>query len=162
MPDAKISTQTGITWCAACKYKPDAPDGGSFSEKSASSSSRAAFVGRNKTLCQEASVAGNIVDSYQGPKWNSAKMFLVTRPDGERIEYRHPLDRGEFFNNSFVTASPDRQWIVSGEFGTQKRLQVFPAPLLNRSTPPNGGELPQAGQINLSRPVKNIGAAQDK
>jgi hypothetical protein len=99
---------------------------------------------------------GNIVDSYQGRKWNSPKMFLVTRPDGKRIEYRHPLDRGEFFNNSFVTVSPDRQWIVSGEFGTQKRLQVFPAPLLNRSTPPGGGELPQAGQIDLSRPVKNI------
>jgi hypothetical protein len=99
---------------------------------------------------------GDIFDAYQGKKWNSPKMFLVTLPNGKRIEYRHPLDRGELFNNSFAAVSPDKQWMISGEFGLQKRLQVFPAPLLNHSTPSNGGELPQAGQIELSRPVKNI------
>jgi hypothetical protein len=99
---------------------------------------------------------GDTFDSYQGPKWNSAKMFLVTLPNGKRIEYRHALDRGELFNNSFVAVSPDKRWIVSGEFGLQKRLQVFPAPLLNPSTPANGGALPQAGQITLDPPVTNI------
>jgi hypothetical protein len=41
-------------------------------------------------------------------------MFPVTRRDGNRLEYRHQLDPGELFNNSFVAVSPDRQWLVSG------------------------------------------------
>jgi hypothetical protein len=98
---------------------------------------------------------GDIFDSYQGKKWNSAKMFLVTLANGKRIEYRHLLDQGELFNNSFVALSLDDQWMVSGEFGVQKRLQVFPAPLLNHSTSPDR-TLPQAGQINLDHPVTNI------
>ncbi|MFE9611431.1 hypothetical protein [Streptomyces sp. NPDC006012] len=101
---------------------------------------------------------GHVFDSYQGSKAGSAKMFLVTKPDGTRLEYRHRLDPGELFNNSFATVSPDHQWLVSGEFGVQKRLQVFPAPLLNKSTPAKGGELPQAAEITLDRPVKDIQA----
>jgi hypothetical protein len=52
--------------------------------------------------------------------------------------------------------SPDGQWLVSGEWGDQSRLQVFPAPLLNPSAPPACGPLPQAGQITLDRPVHDI------
>jgi len=46
--------------------------------------------------------------------------------------------------------------VVSGEFGTRKRLQVFPAPLLNKSTPRNGGALPQVGEITLDRTVGDV------
>ncbi|MFB7510453.1 MULTISPECIES: hypothetical protein [Streptomyces] len=100
--------------------------------------------------------AGYAFDAYQGPRENSAKMFLVTTPEGKRLEYRHGLDAGELFNNSFAAVSPDHQWLVSGEFGVRKRLQVFPAPLLNKTTPLNGGALPQAGEITLDRPVKDV------
>ncbi len=59
-------------------------------------------------------------------------------------------------NNSFPTVSPDGQWLVSGEWGDQNRLQVFPAPLLNPATPATGGSLAQAGQISLDKPVRDI------
>ncbi|MFJ5220776.1 hypothetical protein ACIP98_39670 [Streptomyces sp. NPDC088354] len=95
-------------------------------------------------------------DSYQGPKENSPKMFLVTDGAGKRLEYRHSLDPGELFNNSFDTVSPDGQWMVSGEFGIQRRLQVFPTPVLNKSTLSDGGPLKQAGPINLDVDVQNI------
>ncbi|WP_405592237.1 hypothetical protein [Streptomyces sp. NBC_01190] len=96
---------------------------------------------------------GSTFDAYE--RKGSGKMFLVTTAGGKRLEFRHALDRGELFNNSFVTVSPDGQWIVAGEFGAQKRLQVFPAPLLNTSTSP-GANLPQAGQVTLDHVVDNI------
>jgi hypothetical protein len=95
---------------------------------------------------------GSTFDAYE--RKNSGKMFLLTT-DGKRLEFRHALDHGELFNNSFVTVSPDGQWIVAGEFGAQKRLQVFPAPQLNKSTSPSAN-LPQAGQITLDHVVDNI------
>ncbi|WP_406375201.1 hypothetical protein OG788_35915 [Streptomyces sp. NBC_00647] len=99
---------------------------------------------------------GYVFDAYQGPDTATSKMFAVTTPAGKRSEYVHPLDPGEKLNNSFATVSPDGQWLVSGEWGDQNRLQVFPAPLLNPSAPPAGGPLPQAGQITLDRPVRDI------
>jgi hypothetical protein len=83
-------------------------------------------------------------------------MFAVTTPAGKRFEYVHPLNPGEKLNNSFASVSPDDQWLVSGEWGLQTRLQVFPAPLLNPSTPPAGGELKEAGQITLDKPVRDL------
>ncbi|MFE7401611.1 hypothetical protein [Streptomyces sp. NPDC057557] len=35
-------------------------------------------------------------------------------------------------------------------------MQVLPAPLLKKSTPSDGGDLPQAGEITLDRPVTDI------
>ncbi|MEU6178838.1 hypothetical protein [Streptomyces coeruleorubidus] len=99
---------------------------------------------------------GHVFDAYQGPDTATSKMFAVTTPGGKRYEYVHPLNPGEKLNNSFATVSPDEQWLVSGEWGTQNRLQVFPAPLLNPSTPPTGGELKEAGQISLDKPVRDI------
>ncbi|MEW2167234.1 hypothetical protein AB0912_30180 [Streptomyces sp. NPDC007084] len=99
---------------------------------------------------------GHVFDAYQGPDSATSKMFAVTTPAGKRYEYVHPLDPGEKLNNSFATVSPDGQWLVSGEWGDQDRLQVFPAPLLNPSTPRTGGTLPQAGQISLDRPVRDV------
>ncbi|TGA86384.1 hypothetical protein E2651_41225, partial [Streptomyces sp. MZ04] len=77
---------------------------------------------------------GHTVDAYQGGDDAKSKMFAVTTPDGKRHLYEHQLDAGEKLNNSFASVSPDNQWLVSGEWGDQSRLQVFPAPLLNPST----------------------------
>ncbi|MEV5436900.1 hypothetical protein AB0K80_12840 [Streptomyces sp. NPDC052682] len=99
---------------------------------------------------------GYVVDAYQGADAATSKMFTVTTPAGRRLEYVHPLNPGEKVNNSFAAVSPDGQWLVAGEWGEQRRLQVFPAPLLNPSTPQAGGELKEAGQISLDRPVRDI------
>ncbi|MGW7065449.1 hypothetical protein ACWGII_04215 [Streptomyces sp. NPDC054855] len=100
--------------------------------------------------------AGHTVDAYQGGDDAKSKMFAVTTPGGKRYLYEHQLDAGEKLNNSFAAVAPGNQWLVSGEWGDQNRLQVFPAPLLNSSTPPTGGALPQAGQISLDKPVRDI------
>ncbi|MDF3302085.1 hypothetical protein [Streptomyces tropicalis] len=99
---------------------------------------------------------GYVFDAYQGPDSATSKMYAVTTPAGQRYEYVHRLDPGEKLNNSFAAVSPDAQWLVSGEWGDQDRLQVFPAPLLNASTPRAGGALPQAPQITLDKPVRDI------
>ncbi|WP_229924557.1 hypothetical protein [Streptomyces sulfonofaciens] len=99
---------------------------------------------------------GYVFDAYQGGDTATKKMFAVTTQDGTRYLYEHPLDAGEKLNNSFAAVSPDAQWLVSGEWGDQGRLQVFPAPLLNPATPATGGTLPQAGQITLDHPVRDI------
>ena len=99
---------------------------------------------------------GYVFDAYQGGDSATSKMFAVTTPGGQLYEYTHPLDSGEELNNSFATVSPDAQWLVAGEWGDESRLQVFPAPLLNPSTPATGGTLAQAGQISLDRTVNNV------
>ncbi|WP_369274649.1 hypothetical protein AB5J55_36120 [Streptomyces sp. R11] len=99
---------------------------------------------------------GHVFDAYQGPDTATSKMFAVTTPAGKRYEYVHRLNPGEKLNNSFATVSPDGQWLVSGEWGDQRRLQVFPAPLLNPATPPTGGDLKEAWQISLDKPVRDI------
>ncbi|GGJ50918.1 hypothetical protein [Streptomyces brasiliensis] len=99
---------------------------------------------------------GHVFDAYQGADDATSKMYAVTTPSGQRFDYVHQLNPGEKVNNSFATVSPDGQWLVSGEWGDQNRLQVFPAPLLNPSTPRRGGTLAEAGQISLDRPVRDI------
>lgn len=99
---------------------------------------------------------GSVFDAYQGADTATSKMYAVTTPGGKRYDYVHPLDPGEKVNNSFAAVSPDGQWLVSGEWEVQDRLQVFPAPLLNPATPRTGGALAQAGQISLDRPVRDI------
>ena len=99
---------------------------------------------------------GYTFDAYQGADTATSKMFAVTTPAGKRYEYVHQLNPGEKVNNSFATVSPDGQWLVSGEWGDQNRLQVFPAPLFNPATPPKGGALKEAWQITLDKPVRNI------
>jgi len=99
---------------------------------------------------------GYVFDAYQGGDSATSKMFEVTTPSGSTYDYTHPLDSGELLNNSFATVSPDSQWLVEGEWGTMNRLQVFPAPLTNSSTPATGGTLPQAGQITLDQNVDDI------
>jgi hypothetical protein len=101
-------------------------------------------------------VNGYVYDAYQGGDSATSKMFEVTTPSGQTYDYTHPLDAGELLNNSFAAVSPDAQWLVEGEWGTVGRLQVFPAPLTNPSTPATGGTLPQAGQITLDRQVTDV------
>jgi hypothetical protein len=100
--------------------------------------------------------AGYTFDAYQGGDGATSKMFEVTTPSGQAYDYTHPLDAGEALNNSFAAVSPDAQWLVAGEWGTMDRLQVFPAPLTNPSTPARGGTLAQAGQISLDRSVQDV------
>lgn len=99
---------------------------------------------------------GYVFDAYQGADTATSKMYAVTTPSGQRYAYTHRLNPGEKVNNSFAAVSPDAEWLVSGEWGDQSRLQVFPAPLLNPSTPARGGDLPEAGQITLDKPVRDI------
>jgi hypothetical protein len=78
---------------------------------------------------------GIIFDAYQGPSSARSKMFIVTTPSGGRFEYRHTLARGELYNNSFVTISPDTQWMVAGEWGTMSHLQIYPTPHSTKRLP---------------------------
>ncbi len=102
------------------------------------------------------SVRGYIFDAYQGPSSGSSKMFLVTTPSGDSFEYVHTLVPGELYNNSFAAISPDTQWMVAGEWGTMSHLQIYPTPVLNHQTPPDGGPLPLAGYIELDHDVNDI------
>jgi hypothetical protein len=99
---------------------------------------------------------GYVFDDYQGGDDATSKMFEVTTPSGRTYDYTHPLDPGELLNNSFAAVSPDSRWLVAGEWGEMDRLQVFPAPLTNPSTPAAGGTLAQAGQITLDTPVDDV------
>jgi hypothetical protein len=102
------------------------------------------------------SVHGYVFDAYQGSSSGGSKMFLVTTPSGTIFEYRHTLVPGELYNNSFVTISPDTQWMVAGEWDTMSHLQIYPTPLLNRKSPSHGGSLPLAGYIKLDHKVNDI------
>lgn len=102
------------------------------------------------------SAGGYIFDAYQGPSSGHTKMFLVTTPSGQSFEYVHTLVRGELYNNSFAAISPDRLWMVSGEWGTMRHLQIYPTPLLNHRTSARGGPLRLDGYIKLNHPVNNI------
>jgi hypothetical protein len=104
-----------------------------------------------------------VFDAYQRSGDAHSKLYEVVTPVGDRYDYDHPLDTAldppESFNNSFAAVSPDGQWMVSGEWGAKKRLLVFPTPLLNPTTPRNGGPLELAGTIELDKPVRNMQGA---
>ena len=102
------------------------------------------------------SVNGYVFDAYQGPSSGTSKMFLVTTPSGQSLEYLHALVPGELYNNSFVAVSPDRQWMIAGEWGTMSHLQIYPTPLLNHKTSPHGGALRLDGYIKLDHKVNDI------
>ncbi len=102
------------------------------------------------------SVHGYVFDAYQGPSTGNSKMFLVTTPSGQSLEYLHTLVPGELYNNSFDAVSPDAQWMVAGEWETMNHLQIYPTPLLNHKTSPHGGSLPLAGYIRLDHKVNDI------
>jgi hypothetical protein len=102
------------------------------------------------------SIRGYIFDAYQGPSSGNSKMFLVTTPSGQSFEYVHTLVKGELYNNSFVSVSPDTLWMVAGEWGTMDHLQVYPTPLLNHRVRQGGGALQLAGYIRLDHKINDI------
>lgn len=106
------------------------------------------------------SAAGYVVDAIQTSgnvaATAHAKLFRVTRPDGGHVDYVHQDVAGEATNNSWAAISPDRRWMLSGEYGTMTRFLVFPTPLLNAATPAGGGALPLAATVTLDRPVTNV------
>lgn len=98
---------------------------------------------------------GYLIDPYQTGRDRDEKAFLVTAPDGHRTLYVHALINGEEANNSFVAIAPDGQFLVSGEWGTMRRLLVFPTPLLNRHTS-SRANLPLAAIITLNHQVGDV------
>ncbi len=102
------------------------------------------------------SIHGYVFDAYQGPGSGNSKMFLVTTPEGKVVVYVHRLVPRELYNNSFAAVSPDDQWMVAGEWETMSHLQIYPTPILNRRTAPNGGSLKLAGFIKLDHMVNDI------
>lgn len=100
--------------------------------------------------------AGYLLDAYQGHHWMHTKLFGLTAPNGRRTYYPHALVPGESFHNSFVAIAPGGQWFVSGEWGTIRRLLVFPMPAMNRAAPSPGHNLPLAAVITLTRPMRNV------
>ncbi|MGP3927977.1 hypothetical protein [Streptomyces sp. 8N616] len=102
----------------------------------------------------DASYDGHYIEPYQRDD-GGAKMFRVQAPDGSWSEYTHELVSGEALNNSFVTISPDGQWMVSGEWGTTTRLLVFPTPGIHPATSPSA-DLPYGFAINLDHAVRDV------
>ncbi|MBR7828276.1 hypothetical protein KDK95_18320 [Actinospica sp. MGRD01-02] len=103
------------------------------------------------------SASGYIIDAYQNSSSSSnEKMFQVTTPSGATYQYVHTLVPGELYNNSFDAISPDRQWMVSGEWGTMSHLQIYPTPLLNPTTSQDGGSLDLSGYIQLDHQVNDV------
>lgn len=97
----------------------------------------------------DVTATGGTLDAYQRGD-GAAKLFALTAADGQRLDFAHPLAKGEALNNSFATVSPDQHWIVSGEWGVMHRLLVFPLP--SEST----DALPLVSTIRLDVPVDRI------
>ena len=100
--------------------------------------------------------SGYVVYPYQAEQASQGKLYLVVTPDGHSYRYTHALAPGEEINNSFAAISPDGQWLVSGEWGVENRLLIFPMPILNSATSPTGGTLPLVGTINLGSPTRDL------
>jgi hypothetical protein len=106
---------------------------------------------------------GDVFDAFQAGRATAAtgssgaKMFRVTTAAGRATDFVHRLVPGEAINNSFAAISPDGQWMVSGEWNTERRLLVFPTPLVNPAAPVSrAGDLPLAATISLDRPVRDV------
>jgi hypothetical protein len=101
------------------------------------------------------SAAGYLLDAYQGGPAATAKMFRLTAPDGSTVQLVHRLVPGEQYHNSFAAIAPGGRWFVSGEWGTVRRLLVFPMPTLPVHAT-GVVNLPLAGVIALDRPVRDV------
>ena len=95
-----------------------------------------------------------IFDAYQGSPSSNEKLYEVTSPKGDVLDFVHRLVPGEDYNNSFATITPDGRWMVSGEWGEMTRLLVFPAPVINPAVTTRVLEL--APSVRLDRPVRDL------
>jgi len=103
-------------------------------------------LGLNHVGDEDIDRSGFVYDAYEDDHPNPiTKLFTITAPNGRVSDYPHPLARGEEFNNSFVTVSPDDRWLVSGEWNTERRLLL----LSNPKGRPSGSSIPLAGTIAL-------------
>jgi hypothetical protein len=98
---------------------------------------------------------GWLVTPFQGGPHTNAKLFQVRAPHGAVSLAVHSLTPGEETNNSFAAVTPDGLWTVSGEWGAERRLLVFPTPLINPSSSA-GSPLLLAGTIALLQPVTDL------
>ncbi len=98
---------------------------------------------------------GWLVMPFQGGPDVRAKLFQVTAPDGVVTRALHSLEPGEEPNNSFAAVTPDGLWTVSGEWGVERRLLVFPTPAINSSSP-GGRPLPLVATVALRTPVSDL------
>lgn len=99
---------------------------------------------------------GYLLDAYQTHPEMRAKLFVLTTPAGRRTQWIHHDVRGEMINNSFAAISPSGQWFVGGEWGEVRRLLVYPTPQLNPAAGNGHQNLPLAGTITLTHPVRNV------
>jgi hypothetical protein len=103
-------------------------------------------LGFNHVGDEEIDRSGHIYDAYEDDHPDPvAKLFTITAPNGRVSDYPHPLARGEEYNNSFVTVSPNGRWLVSGEWNTERRLLLLSNPKGRRS----GSSIRLAGTIVL-------------
>ena len=110
-------------------------------------------LGFNHVGDEDIDRSGNVYDAYEDDHSDpTAKLFTITAPDGQVSDYPHPLARGEEYNNSFVTVSPDDRWLVSGEWNTERRLLV----LANPRGRPSGSSIALAGTIRLRHSLYHV------
>ena len=105
-----------------------------------------AALGFNHVGDEDIDPSGAVYDAYENDHADPrSKLFTITAPNGRVSYYPHPLARGEKFNNSFATVSPDNRWLVSGEWDTERRLLL----LANPKERPSGSAIRLAGTITL-------------
>jgi hypothetical protein len=110
-------------------------------------------LGFNHVGDEDIDRSGDVYDAYEDDHPNpTAKLFTITAPNGRVSYYPHPLARGEEYNNSFVTVSPDDRWLVSGEWNTERRLLL----LSNPKGRPSGSMIPLAGTIALRHSLYHV------
>ncbi|MBD0023717.1 hypothetical protein GII33_12035 [Gordonia pseudamarae] len=94
---------------------------------------------------------GHTYDAYENLA-AGRKLYVVTDSAGRARSYFHRVRAGEKGNNSFATVSPSGTYVVSGEFGQQRRLLVFANPVGR----PDGSTIRYIGQIRFDRVVGDI------
>ena len=100
---------------------------------------------------------GYVIDAYQGRSNARSKLFVITAPDGVKRYYRHDLDPGETYHNSFAAFTPDRTWFIAGEWGTVHRLEVFAStPTATVTSPTHPATIKLATSIRLTRPMTDV------
>ncbi len=110
-------------------------------------------LGFNHVGDEDIDSSGDIYDAYEDDHPNpTTKLFTITAPDGTVSDYPHRLARGEEYNNSFVTVSPDDRWLVSGEWNTERRLLL----LANPKGRPSGSPIALAGTIALRSSLYHV------